>query len=271
MAVRDVGEVPVGSLLRLDHRGAVVTGAAVGIGAAIASRLAEAGADVVVADVDEAGAKERATRLARAHGRKVIGVGCDVADERSVEELAERSVRELGGIDVWVNNAGIFPSTPVLQMGLEDWERVLEVNLTGTFLGCREAARWMTAQERHGVIVNIDSTAGFRAGGVGLAHYVSSKHAIRGLTKSLAVELGPHDIRVLAVAPTLIDTPGVEKLAATGGAAIERLLDDLSARLPAGRAGVPDDVARVVLFCASDLSLLMTGSTLCVDGGDLAL
>jgi NAD(P)-dependent dehydrogenase (short-subunit alcohol dehydrogenase family) len=122
------------------------------------------------------------------------------------------------------------------------------------------------------VIINLASTAGYKAAGPGVAHYVSSRHGVRGLTKSLAVELGPHGIRVLALAPTLIETPGIaEGRAAFAAAGLGDLIDSIAQREPLGRAGVPDDVARVALFCASDLSALMTGSTVAVDAGDLAL
>lgn len=127
----------------------------------------------------------------------------------------------------------------------------------------------MVAAGLGGVIVNIASTAAYRADGPGVAHYVASKFGVRGLTQSLAVELGGHGIRVLAVAPTVTLTPGLE----AGRESLEAagfVLDELGARLPLGRVAVPDDVARVVLFCASDLSLLMTGSTLLVDAGELA-
>src|SRR5262249_19863899 len=149
-------------------------------------------------------------------------------------------------------------------------DRVLDINLRGTFIGAREAARRMTRAGRGGVILNLASTAGFKAGGPAVAHYVSSKHAVIGLTKSLAVELGPHGIRVLAIAPTLIETPGIEAgEEAFRHAGLGDLLDSYAQRLPLGRVGVSDDVARVALFCASDLSLFMTGSTVLVDGGDI--
>ena len=157
-------------------------------------------------------------------------------------------------------------------MDVSQWDRVLDVNLTGTFLGAQEAARRMVATGVGGAIINITSTAGFRAAGPGVAHYVASKHAVRGLTKSLAVELGPYGIRVLRVAPTLVETPGIDEgRAAFEAAGLGDLLDQMAARLPLGRVGVPDDVARVVLFCASDLAIFMTGSTVAVDAGDLSL
>jgi len=151
------------------------------------------------------------------------------------------------------------------------WDEVVDFNLKGCFLGAREAAKRMIAGGTGGVIVNIGSTSSFRASAPGIAHYVSSKFGLRGLTKALAVELGCHGIRVLGVAPTYIDTPGVRaRHADLDDAAYEERIAKVGASKPLGRVGVPDDVARVVLFCVSDLAALMTGSTLAVDAGDLA-
>lgn len=207
---------------------------------------------------------------------KMFGHRLDVTDSASIKTLVNFAVEDMGGIDIWVNNAGIYPTKLVVDMTDQDWDKVLDVNLRGTFIGAREAAKQMIAGGKGGVIINLASTAGYQAGGPGLAHYVASKHGVRGLTKSLAVEFGPYGIRVLALAPTLIDTPGITVLReqakqAAGGAPIGDLLEQLATREPLGRAGVPDDVARVALFCASDLSMLMTGSTLLVDAGDVAV
>jgi len=272
MSTPDLTSASLSDLTSLAGRKAAVTGGAMGIGEAIARRMAEAGADVAVGDLDEGRAKEVADRLAGESGVSAFGMHLDVADERSVEEFAGRVVEELGGLDIWVNNAGIYPSVPFLEMSTGDWDRVLNVNLRGTFLGSRVAARRMVEQGRGGAIVNITSTAGFRAAGPGVAHYVSSKHAVGGLTKSLAVELGPHGIRVLAVAPTLIETPGIDaNRAAFEEAGLGDVIAGFADRLPLGRVGVPDDVARIVLFAAGDLAAFMTGSTLAADAGDLAL
>ncbi len=270
MAIEDVQDRTLAELLSLDGRCAVVTGAARGIGYAIADRLAEAGADVLVADVDGKPAEYAADELAAKHSRRVVGVACDVASPDEVRGLADRAIAEFGRIDVWVNNAGVYPATPVLELTDEQWRHVLAVNLDGTFTGAREAARRMVGGGHGGVIVNITSTASYRSHGGGLAHYVASKHAVHGLTKSLAVELAPYGIRVLAVAPTAVDTPGVEAARAGFEAAgMGDLVAHLASELPLGRIGVPDDIARVVLFCAGDLSAFMTGSTLVVDAGDL--
>jgi NAD(P)-dependent dehydrogenase (short-subunit alcohol dehydrogenase family) len=270
MAIKDVSARSLAELIALDGRGAVVTGGARGIGYAVADRLAEAGAAVVVADLDGKLADYVADELATKHGAKLAGVTCDVSDPVQVRDLADRAMAELGRIDVWVNNAGIFPSEAFLDMTDAQWRAVLSVNLDGAFAGSREAARRMVAGRAGGVIVNITSTAAFRSHGAGLAPYVASKHALHGLTKSLATELAPYGIRALAVAPTAIATPGVEDVRdAAAAAGMGDIVEAIARDLPLGRIGVPDDVARVVLFCASDLAAFMTGSTLVVDAGDL--
>ena len=263
-SIRDVSAASLTELFTLAERVAVVTGGARGIGLACCARLAEAGARVLVADVDEAAAEQAAAGL----GQRATAIEIDVRHAASVRAVADRAVADFGGLDIWVNAAGVFPATPILDLADADWDRVLDVNLRGTFFGAREAARAMVANGRGGVVVNIASTAAYRADGVGVSHYVASKFGVRGLTQSLAVELGAHGIRVLAVAPTVTLTPGLEaERDSLEAAGFE--LDELGERLPLGRVAVPDDVARVVLFCASDLSLLMTGSTLLVDAGEL--
>ena len=272
MPLPDVSDRSIAQLISLEGRAAVVTGGARGIGLAIARRLAEAGAEVLIGDVDKAGAGEAAKTIARESGRRVAGIELDVADSASIAAAADRAVGELGGLDIWVNNAGIYPSTPLLEMTDQDWDKVLRVNLRGTFIAAREAGRRMAEAGHGGVIINLTSVAGYRAAGPGICHYVSSKHAIRGLTKSLAAELGPHGFRVLALAPGITDTPGMDEgRAAFQAAGLGDLLEQMAQREPLGRVGVPDDVARVALFCASDLAMLMTGSTLLVDAGDVAV
>lgn len=271
MPVADVSSVPVSEMLSLAGRAAVVTGGARGIGEAICRRFAEAGADVVVADLDGDLATKVAEAIAADYGHRAIGIALDVVDEQAIEAAADLAVSELGRLDIWVNNAGIYPSVPFLEMTSAMWDQVLDVNLRGTFLGSHAAAKRMTASGAAGVIINIGSTAGFKAAGPGVAHYVTSKHAVRGLTKALAVELGPLGIRALAISPTLIETPGIEAgRAAFMAAGIGDMLDQMADVAPLRRNGVSDDVARVALFCASDMSILMTGSTLAVDAGDLA-
>ncbi len=259
MAIPDVSEKSIAELISLKGRNAVVTGGARGIGLAICKRLAEAGANIVVGDVREDIGKEAAAHIAQQWGVKALFCVADVSDGASIAQLADKTVQELGGINIWVNNAGIYPFSPVVEMFDEQWDRVLNINLRGTFIGAREAAKRMIVAQKGGVIINLASTAGYQ-GGASIAHYVASKHGVRGLTKSLAIELGPHNIRVLALAPTLISTPGISE---------SGLVSSAFESQPLGRVGVPDDVGRVALFCASDLSMLMTGSTIAVDAGAL--
>ena len=272
-AVPDVSAKPINELFSLRGKKAVVTGGARGIGQAIVRRFAEAGAEVVVADIDLSAATATAEAVGKDWETKVFATATDTSDGESIHQLAEYAYSALGAVDIWVNNAGIYPSKPFLQMTDAEWDRVLDINLRGTFIGSREAAAKMVEGGKGGVIINLASTAGFRAAGPGVAHYVASKHGVRGVTRALAVELGPYGIRVLALAPTIISTPGIDELRKQAAAAMPGmtdLLDQMAAREPLGRAGVADDVARVALFCASDMSMLMTGSTLAVDAGELA-
>jgi NAD(P)-dependent dehydrogenase (short-subunit alcohol dehydrogenase family) len=265
VAVPDVSDRTLAELISLRGRRAVVTGAGRGLGAQIVRRLTEAGAEVVAGDLDGEAARAVARAITEGGGR-AIGCALDVSDTASLAAAADLAVAELGGLEIWVNNAGIFPTTgPAVDVDDAFVDRMLHVNVRGTFAGAREAARRMP---NGGVIVNLTSTAGFKAS-TGISAYVASKHAVVGVTKALALEFGPLGIRVLAVAPTIIDTPGVrEQMAPLKDAGV-----DIEARVaanPLGRMGVPDDIARVVLFCCSDMAAFMTGSTVAVDAGSLA-
>lgn len=265
MTVPDLTDRPLAQLVSLHGRRAVVTGAARGIGAAVARRLAEAGASVVVGDVDEGAAGVTAAEIAARYKSGVVPVALDVAEPSSVAAAADFAVSALGGLDIWVNNAGVFPSTPLLELSDDEWDRVLDINLRGTLVGCREAARRMAAAGRGGVIVNLSSIAGIRGRGPGVSAYVASKHGVIGITRQAALELAEHRIRVLAIAPTTTITPGVTTAMGKPDEELEAAL-----KTPLGRAARPDDVARVALFCASDLAMFMTGSTLLVDAGQMA-
>ncbi|MFD6169736.1 SDR family NAD(P)-dependent oxidoreductase [Streptomyces coeruleorubidus] len=267
VSVPDVSSRSLAELISLSGRRAVVTGAGRGLGRAIARRLAEAGADVLVADIEPELAATAAEGLNALRPGCAVAAHVDVSDAGSVIAAADLAVRELGGLDIWVNNAGIFPSVRALEMSDTTWDEVFAVNTRGVFLGSREAARRMREGGGGGVIVNVVSTAGFRGTAPGLAAYVGSKHAARGVTRQLALEFAPFGIRVLGVAPTYVPTEG-NMAAATGDPAAAG--DIVSVMQPSrlGRLGVPDDIARVVLFCASDLSAFMTGSTLLADAGE---
>ncbi|MFC3996198.1 SDR family NAD(P)-dependent oxidoreductase [Nocardiopsis sediminis] len=269
----DVSSAPISELISLRGRRAVVTGGGQGLGKAIAARLAEAGADLLIIDIDEDNARAAADELSGRYGVKGVATRADVSDTAAVSAAADLAVSELGGIDIWVNNAGLFPNAPALEMPDEMWDQVFAVNSRGVFLGSRAAARRMAADGRGGVIVNTISTAGFKVAFAGMAAYVASKHAARGLTKSLAVDLAPLGIRVLGVAPSYVPTEGNIAAARAAAASAEAVGEevpavDVMSHSRIGRLGTPDDIARVVLFAASDLALIMTGSTLLADAGE---
>jgi 2-deoxy-D-gluconate 3-dehydrogenase len=262
MSIPDHSERSLSELCSLSGRVAVVTGGGRGIGAATVRRLAEAGATVLAADLDVAAVRAVADSV----GDAVLPAEVDVTSTETLRALADRAADEAGRLDVWVNNAGIYPTTgPAIDVTDEFIDRMLEVNVRGTFAGAREAARRM---DGGGVIVNVASTAGFR-GAPGISAYVASKHAVVGLTKVLAIELGPLGIRVVGVAPGVIDTPGVqEQLAPLKAAGLD--VGSRMERTLLGRAGQPDDVARVIALLVTDAAAWVTGDVLAVDAGSLA-
>lgn len=267
MSIADVSSHSISDLISLRGRGAVVTGGAQGLGRAIANRLAEAGASVQIVDLKLEQAEQAARELSERHGVPVKASALDVTDSAAVTAAAQLAQDEFGSIDIWVNNAGLYPNVGLFDMADETWDQVMAVNLRGVLAGSREAARNMIGRGQGGVIINVVSTAGFKGVAPGVSAYVASKHGVRGLVKQMAIELAPHDIRVLGVAPTFCETEG--NMAALNELP-ESVRTEISATLTSmlGRVGVPDDIARAVLFCASDMSMFMTGSTLLVDAGE---
>lgn len=236
----------------------LVTGAGKGLGRAYALALAEARAMVAVADIDLESAKATAGEI-EAGGRQALAVGADVSDEASAREMAESAMSALGRIDALVNNAGIYPLRPFEEINLEEWNRVLAVNLTGSFLCARAVLPAMQAQGK-GKIVNVSSTTVFRPI-TNLSHYIASKMGIVGLTRALAVELGRYNICVNAVAPGLTrdeDLPGVQP-----SGVVERIISEQCFR----RQERPADLVGTMLFLVSDHSDFITGQTISVDGG----
>ena len=266
MALPDVTAHSLEQLVSLKGRAAVVTGAAWGLGKAIARRLAEAGAAVVIADIDLAKAQETAAELA-AGGAIARAVAMDAGDIAQIEAVADLAERELGSLDIWVNNAGVVSNAPLFDLTDEQWESTIAINLRGAFAGARAAARRMTARGQGGVIVNVASLAGLEGIAANQVAYVSSKHGVVGLTRQLSIELAPAGIRVLAIAPGVCLTEKTMFMAKADPEMLKQTGIPGIAGSRFGRHGVADDVARVALFCASDLSLFMTGSTLVVDGG----
>jgi len=248
---------------------ALVTGAAQGFGFACASRLAEAGAAVVLADRRADRLDAARTRLAGA-GRRVAAAEGDVSAEADVEHLVETAVSRFGRLDVLVNNAGVFSNFLLEHMAPAEFRRIVDVNVGGAFLCIRAAAARMREQGDGGSIVNITSIDAVHPSGSGLSHYGTSKHAIWGLTKTMALELGPDRIRVNAVAPGPSLTEGAVEFVEAGapeGIDVEAQWGAYEARIPLRRLARPDDVARAALFLASDLAAYVNGAQLVVDGG----
>jgi len=266
MPLPDVTNHSLEQIVSLKGRVAVVTGAAWGLGKATARRLAEAGAIVLIADIDEEKGADAAAGLSQL-GRTVRSIRMDASDAAQIEAAAEYAERELGGLDVWVNNAGVASNCPLFDLSAEEWERTISVNLSGAFAGARAAARRMVAKGKGGVIVNVASLAGVRGIAPNQAAYVASKHGVVGLTKQMSIELAPQGIRVMAIAPGVCLTEKTMFMAEADPEMLKQTGIPGIAGSPLGRYGVADDVARVILFCASDLSLFMSGSTLLVDGG----
>jgi len=257
---------PLKELVSLANKKALVTGGAMGIGFAIAYRLAEAGAAVAIVDVNETKGKEASQELVN-HGYQSFYLCCDVSREEEVKHSISTAIDSMGKLDILVNNAGIFPFTPLMQMTAADIERVLSVNLKGMLYFIREAGRQMIEQKHSGCIINIASIDALRPSDRGLPVYDASKGAVVSLTKSMARELGPHSIRVNAIAPGGIMTDGT--MIQSRGETSRAWLRQFMARIPLGRMGIADDIARVALFLASDLSAYVNGSLIVVDGGYL--
>ncbi len=254
-------------LIDLRGKTAIVTGGAMGIGLGIARRLAEAGAAIVIADINETVGREAAEELNN-QGGKAVFVKTDVADEVEVKEAVDVAVRTYGRIDILVNNAGIYPIVPVMDMPTDVFEKILTVNLKSAFFFTKYVAAVMIQQGRGGKIVNITSVDALHPSSVGLAVYDASKHGLWGFTKNTALELAPHNIQVNAIAPGGIATPGAgagRPMTPEMEAIQKRFLD----KIPMKRLGEADEIGKVALFLASDLSSYMTGSQVVVDGGVL--
>ncbi len=256
--------------MKLANRVAVITGAAQGIGAACARAFAEAGAKVVIGDVNEVGAAALVKDIA-ANGGHAAFRRTDVGQRADCNALVEHAVSLYGAIDILVNNAGIVHAADFLDLAEEDFDRVLRVNLKGAFLCAQAAARRMVAQSprgdgQRGVIINMSSVNAVLA----IANqvpYTVSKGGINQLTKVMALSLAPHGVRVVGIGPGSIATELLKTAVLTNETARQRILS----RTPLGRLGEPEEIARIATFLASDDASYLTGTTLYPDGGRLAL
>lgn len=245
-----------------ENRVAVITGAARGIGKGIARAFAGEGALVVVADEDGRGAEESARLIERESDHRCLGIQADVSNPEGSQRIVDRTLEELGRIDVLVNNAGIGTQSPFLQTTFELWQRCVAVNLTGVFL-CSQAAARVMASQRSGCIVNIASISGQRAGS-GRTAYGTTKAGVIMLTRQMAIELAEYGIRVNAVAPGPVDTAMSREIHT------QEQRDAYHRQIPLRRYGSVEEISRTVLFLASDDAGYITGETVNVDGGFVA-
>jgi 3-oxoacyl-[acyl-carrier protein] reductase len=250
--------------MTVDGRVAFVTGAARGIGAATARRLADGGARVAIADVDGTASDATAKQIAVVTGQKVLGLKGDVTDPSEIDHLVAEIESWGGRIDILVNNAGILHNAPLLEMDNVGWSRVIEVNLTGAFYCCRAVVPGMI-RRKYGKIVNVSSGAAYGSHR-GQVNYSSAKAGIIGLTRTLAIELGPSNINVNAVAPGAIESEMTRATARQIGISFEEYREQTSANIALRRLGQPEEVADVICFLASEAARHITGEIVNVAG-----
>lgn len=254
----------INQLFNFQNKTVIVTGGSMGIGFGIVKRFVEAGANVIIADIAPEG-QVKAKEL----GSKVMFVKTDVSLEKDVKNLVSQTIKKFGTVDVLINNAGIFPQVPVLDMTLDFWEKTQDVNLRGVFLCSKETGQVMV-KKGQGNIINIASIDSLHPSMIGLAAYDASKHGVWGFTKNFALEVAKNGVRVNAIAPGGISTEGVAKMnQGIKGVDMKKVMKEFTTKIPLGRFGEPDEIATVALFLASDASKYITGEIVVVDGGFL--
>lgn len=241
--------------MSLKNKTAIVTGARQGIGYGIVKALAKEGCNVVVSDIVQEDCGKVVEEIEKI-GVQGLAVKCDVSKKEEVDNLVKKTIEKFGKLDILVNNAGIYPLVPFLEMKESDWDKVMDINSKGAFLCSQAAAKEM---KDGGKIVDISSIASF-IGSEGATHYCASKGAINGMVRAIALELAPKKININAVAPGLIDTPGMSGVP-------EELKKQMIAMTPLKRMGTPEDIANAVVFLASEKADYITGQIFIVDGG----
>ncbi|MBL0713899.1 MAG: SDR family oxidoreductase [Desulfosarcina sp.] len=248
-------------MFRLNGKIAIVTGGAGGIGEALAMGLGIQGATVVVSSRNQEAIEKVAQEITEASGNEAIAVACDVTDETSMQNLVDTVVKKYGRLDILVNAMGMNIKRAALDYPMEDWDKLFEVNVKGTMIACKFAARAMKAQ-KGGAIVNLSSVRGIRGYTGGNTGYCATKGAVELITRALALEWAPYNIRVNALGPALVITPGTRHIAEN-----PELAKKYAAAIPLGRIGKPEDMAGAVLFLVSEAAGFVTGQTIYVDGG----
>ena len=248
---------------KLDGRVAFVTGAGRGIGAATALRMAEEGARIVLADIDNEGTQQGVSEIEKL-GSQALAVECNVADEAMVKAAMEQAVSRFGRLDILVNNAGVLRDNLLFKMSESDWDTVMNVHLKGAFL-CSRAAQAYMVQNKYGRIVSLSSTSAL--GNRGQANYSTAKAGLQGLTRTLAIELGQFGITANAVAPGFIDTEMTRSTARRQGLDPQQVIEAASKTIPVRRVGVPRDIANVICFLVSDEAGFVNGQIIYVAGG----
>jgi 3-oxoacyl-[acyl-carrier protein] reductase len=244
--------------MSLDGRVALVTGGGRGIGAATAQVMAQQGAKVVVSDLDEAPAADIAGPIGG------LAIACDVSKRESVEAMVERTVKELGRLDILVTCAGIIRDNLLFKMTDDDWDAVIDTHLKGTFL-CAQAAQKHMVKQKYGKMVFLSSTSAL--GNRGQANYSAAKAGLQGMARTLAIELGPFNINVNAVAPGFVETRMTRATAERMGIDYETFKLGAASQIPLQRVGQPEDIANVIAFLCSDESGFVSGQTIYVRGG----
>jgi 3-oxoacyl-[acyl-carrier protein] reductase len=248
---------------RLEERVAFVTGAGRGIGAATALRMAEEGARVALVDIDTEGCQQVAAEIDRL-GSDSLVISCDVSDSAKVQDAVDQAASRFGRLDILVNNAGVLRDNLLFKMSESDWDTVMNVHLKGAFLCSRAAQKYMV-QQKYGRIVSLSSTSAL--GNRGQANYSTAKAGLQGLTRTLAVELGPFGITVNAVAPGFIDTEMTRTTARRRGLDPDEVIANASKTIPVRRVGQPRDIANVICFLSSDEAGFVNGQIIYVAGG----